>query len=401
MTVSTAYASNPSTVNLGTAGNFVILTKSGVSTVPTSVIVGDVGVSPISATAVTGFSLTADATNVFSTSPQVTGKIYASNYTTPTPSNLTTAVSNMETAYTDAAGRPADVTELGAGNIGGLTITPGVYKWGTGVTIPTDVTLSGNGNDVWIFQIGQDLDVAGSKSVVLSGGAKAKNIFWQVAGQVNIGTNSHFEGIILSQTAIHMKTGSSINGRLLAQTAVTLESSAVTDPGNSSNNTPPVYTPPTSTVYVPPTNTNNNTNPTNTNTTSNSTNTTPNFVMCSQGQLYSIVTGQICTSFTPAVYCPAGGVFSTVNGQKCTDFVAQNNTQSFNFGTRFVVSGTSGAECQAWQMFFNAKAGANLSVDSICGPLTMSVAKSWQRSSGLQADGILGPLSRAKAIMQF
>src|SRR5438046_3158822 len=107
-------------VNLGAARTYVILAKSAISTVPTSAITGNLGVSPAAATFITGFSLTADATNVFSSSPQVTGQIFAANFAVPTPSNMTTSVSDMELAYTDAAGRPASVTELGAGDIGGM-----------------------------------------------------------------------------------------------------------------------------------------------------------------------------------------------------------------------------------------------------------------------------------------
>ena len=218
-------------VLLGTAGNYVILAKSGISTVPPSAITGDIGVSPIASTAITGFALILDGTTQFSTSSQVVGKVYGADYASPTPANLTTAVSDMETAYTDAAGRSLpDVIELGAGNIGGMTIAPGLYKWGSGVTIPTDVTLSGGSNDVWIFQIAGNLIMAGGKSVILSGGAQAGNIFWQVAGGVgvNLGTTSHFEGIILAQAGINLQTGASINGRLLAQTAVTLNANTVT-----------------------------------------------------------------------------------------------------------------------------------------------------------------------------
>jgi redox-sensitive bicupin YhaK (pirin superfamily) len=130
-------------VNLGTAADYAVLAKSGISTVPTSAVTGNLGVSPAAATFVTGFSLTADATNVFATSTQVTGRIYAADYTLPTPTNLTTAVSDMQLAFTDAAGRAPNVTELGAGNIGGMTLTAGVYK-GTGLPILRDVTLSGS-----------------------------------------------------------------------------------------------------------------------------------------------------------------------------------------------------------------------------------------------------------------
>ncbi|MFA5869799.1 MAG: ice-binding family protein, partial [Candidatus Bathyarchaeia archaeon] len=219
------------TIDLGSAGDFVILSKSGISTTGTTSIVGDIGVSPIAATAITGFGLIMDPSNQFSTSSLVTGNVYAADYAPPTPTVMTTAVSDMETAYTDAAGRTSpDHTELGAGNIGGMTLTPGLYKWGTGVTIPTDVTLSGSSTAVWIFQIAQDLDISSATHVILSGGAKAKNIFWQVAGQATLGTTSVFNGNILCMTAIVLNTGATVNGRLLAQTAVTLDAGAVTVP---------------------------------------------------------------------------------------------------------------------------------------------------------------------------
>jgi hypothetical protein len=218
-------------VDLGSAGNFAILAKSGISTTGTTSIVGDIGVSPIDSTAITGFGLIMDSSNQFATSSLVTGNVYAADYTPPTPANLTTAISDMETAYTDAAGQTLpDFTELGAGNIGGLTLAPGLYKWGTGVTIPTDVTLSGGPNDVWIFQIAQTLTVSNGVHVILSGGAQPKNIFWQVAGQTTLGTTSVFNGNILCQTLIVMNTGATLNGRALAQTAVTLDASAVVKP---------------------------------------------------------------------------------------------------------------------------------------------------------------------------
>jgi hypothetical protein len=217
-------------VNLRTAGSYVILAESDISTVPPSVITGNVGVSPMAATFITGFSLIADSTNVFSTSTQVTGKVYAADYAVPTPSNLTTAIGDMGLAFTDAAGRAPDVTELGAGSIGGMTLAPGVYQWGTGLLIPTDLTLSGGATAVWIFQIAQNLTVSNAVIVHLTGGALAKNVFWQVAGSVDLGTTSHFEGTVLCQTMINLRTGASIAGRLMAQTAVDLDSSTVTQP---------------------------------------------------------------------------------------------------------------------------------------------------------------------------
>jgi hypothetical protein len=217
-------------VDLGTAGSYVILAKTGISTVPNSVVTGSLGVSPAAASYITGFSLTADSTNVFSTSTQVTGRVYAANYKPPTPSNLTTAVGDMQLAFTAAAARAPDVTELGAGDIGGMTLAAGVYKWGTGLLIPTNVTLSGGATDVWIFQIAKDLTVGNGTKISLTGGALPGNVFWQVAGLVKLGTTAHFEGVVLTQTSITLETGASINGRLLAQTAVSLNGGTVVEP---------------------------------------------------------------------------------------------------------------------------------------------------------------------------
>jgi hypothetical protein len=224
-------ARGPAAVNLGAAGTHVVLAESGISTVPTSHVTGDIGLSPMAASFLTGFSLVADSTNVFSTSTQVVGKIFAADYAPPTSTGLTTAVSNMEAAYTDAAGRPTpDFLELGTGNIGGMTLVPGLYKWTSTVTVPTDLTIAGPANAVWIFQTSGDLTVAAAKIVTLSGGAQAKNIFWQVAGRATFGANSHFEGVVLCKTAITLETGATMNGRALAQTQVALEQATITQP---------------------------------------------------------------------------------------------------------------------------------------------------------------------------
>jgi Ice-binding-like len=216
-------ASQP--VNLGKAGNFAILTKTGITDVYKSSVTGDVGVSPI-----TGAAL-------LLTCGEVSGTVYSVDAAGPLPCKvtdatlLTGAVGDMQFAYTDAAGRTSpDFTELGAGEIGGKTLGPGLYKWGTDVSISTDVTLSGGPNDVWIFQVAGRLHEANAKQITLAGGALAKNIFWQVAGAVTIGTTAHFEGVILAKTMIAVNTGATVNGRLLAQTAVTLQMNAVTQP---------------------------------------------------------------------------------------------------------------------------------------------------------------------------
>jgi hypothetical protein len=211
-------------VNLGVAGNFVILTKTGITSVYKSTITGDIGTSPI-----TGAAMVLSC-------GEVTGNVFSVDAAGPackitSPTMLTSAVSDMQTAYTDAAGRiNPDFLNLGAGTIGGLTLTPGLYKWTSSVNIPTDIVIAGGPNDVWIFQVAGTLKMSSAVKVTLRGGAQAKNIYWQVAGAVTFGTTSHFEGIILGQTGINLQTGASINGRLLAQTAATLQMNTVTQP---------------------------------------------------------------------------------------------------------------------------------------------------------------------------
>lgn len=226
-------------VNLGAAGQFVILSKSGITDVPGSKITGNVGTSPITGAAITGL-----------TCAEVKGTMYAVDATAPAacglmnPTLLTTAVLNMQAAYTDAAGRVATVSELGAGNIGGMTLTPGVYKWNSVLLITSDVTLSGGPNDVWIFQVTGGLTQAAATRVNLMGGALAKNIFWVVAGVASMGANAHLEGVVLSQTSVTLITGATVNGRLLAQTDVTLQKNQIyqpTDPTPTPTPTPPPH----------------------------------------------------------------------------------------------------------------------------------------------------------------
>jgi adhesin HecA-like repeat protein len=220
--------------------NFVILTQTGITNTGshTSAITGNIGASPITASAMD---------NVFCS--EITGTIYgvdaayvgsgavtcfAGNPPAANKTLVDNAALDMGTAYNEAAGRTLpDFTELGAGNISGMTLTPGLYKWSSGLSVNADVTLAGGANDVWIFQIAQDLTVANGIKINLAPGVQAKNIFWQVGGGtgVAIGTTAHIEGTILAQKAITLATGSVVNGgRLLAQTAVTLDATTVTNP---------------------------------------------------------------------------------------------------------------------------------------------------------------------------
>jgi len=219
-------ASVRSVVALGSAADYVIIAKTAINNSSTSAITGDLGLSPAATSYYTGLALTNAAG--YATSSQVTGKLYAADMAAPTPDNLTVSVNNMITAYNDAAGRTLpDFVELGTGIIGGKTLTPGLYKWSGNVTIPTSLVISGAAEDVWIFQIAGNLTESSAVNITLAGGAQAKNIFWQVAGQATLGTTSHFEGTLLSQTGITLQTGASVNGQLLAQTAVVLDSNVV------------------------------------------------------------------------------------------------------------------------------------------------------------------------------
>jgi len=225
---SSAIAASPETpVNLASAGDFTILSKTGITDVFKTTVDGNVGTSPI-----TGAALLLSCA-------EVNGIIYTVDAAGPLPcrvtdaTRLTAAVGDMEAAYNDAAGRTLpDALNLGAGEIGGLTLTPGLYKWTTDLSISKDVTLAGGPNDVFILQVAGTITEANAKQVILSGGAQAKNVYWASAGAVAIGTNAHFEGTILSKTMIAMNTNASINGRLLAQTAVTLQMNTITPPAS-------------------------------------------------------------------------------------------------------------------------------------------------------------------------
>jgi Ice-binding-like len=233
--VTVTEGAGPVPVPLGMAENFVILTQAGITDVPvpTSTITGNVGTSPITGAQITGTGWC---------TPAVAGLVYTVDATGPAcrtidAALLTTAINNMGTAYTNAFTRPAGAGAFlnpGAGILGvGTILPPGLYTFTGGsanVSITTNLTLTGGPNDVWIFQIPGTLGVNPAVQVTLSGGALARNVFWQVAGAVTLNTTSHFEGVILAQTNIAMNTGATINGRLMAQTAVTLASNTVTQP---------------------------------------------------------------------------------------------------------------------------------------------------------------------------
>ncbi|KAJ1464593.1 hypothetical protein T484DRAFT_3164825 [Baffinella frigidus] len=198
--------------------------------------------NPVAATAMTGFNLIADSSNKFSTSTQITGHAYASDYTSPTPSTMTTAISDMQTAYNDAAVRPlsdgANI-DIKGGLISGETLTAGVYNWGSDINIGSDIYLKGSSTDIFIFQTTGNVVVGSGAKVTLladdtnNGKPKASNIVWQVAGFVDAGSTSHLEGVFLVKSHAAFKTGSSLNGRVLAQTACTLDAATITQPSTA------------------------------------------------------------------------------------------------------------------------------------------------------------------------
>ncbi len=242
-----ALAAGPAPVDLlsVSTNSFAILSKTGITDTGShsSAIIGNIGSSPITAAAMNGVFCSEMAGTVYGVDAAYTGSGAVTCFAGNPPSSNKTLVDNaildIGTAYTNAAGRTGpDGVDLYGADLGGKTFAPGLYKWNSNVTIPTDVTLSGGANDVWIFQISGDLSIAGAGSVpsgtkvILSGGAQASNVFWQVGGGTGatLGTYSTFSGTILSATQVIIQTGAVLNGRALAQTQVTLDAAVVTVP---------------------------------------------------------------------------------------------------------------------------------------------------------------------------
>jgi hypothetical protein len=220
-------------VALGDVGNFVLFADTGISSAANSSITGNVGVGPgVTSTAITtGFTLI--SVGEYATAPQVTGKVYAYDYTSPTPTFVLNAHNDMLTAFSDAKSRSnPDLTNVGGSNLSGVSLEPGLYKWTTSVNLDANanITLNGSPNDVWILQIAGALTTGAGSHVVLTGGALPQNIFWQLDTALTLGATSTFKGVVLAGTAITVGANTIINGRLLAQTAITLNADTVTEP---------------------------------------------------------------------------------------------------------------------------------------------------------------------------
>ncbi|MEK7075381.1 MAG: ice-binding family protein [Patescibacteria group bacterium] len=225
------------TISLGTAGNFAVLGGSTITNTGSTVLNGDLGLTP--GTSVTGFP-----PGTVNGSQHITNAVAAQGQT------------DLVTAYNAASGQTGAVTV--SGDLGGRTLTPGVYNSASSLGLTGTLTLDGEGNPnaVFVFQMGSTLTTASGSNISLINGAQACNIFWQVGSSATLGTNSNFLGTLMALTSITATTGASINGRLLARNgAVTLDTNSVTKPVCTLAVTPtPTPTPtPAATPVVTPT----------------------------------------------------------------------------------------------------------------------------------------------------
>jgi hypothetical protein len=224
----------PPASGLGAACTFGVLAGSTVTNTGPTIVRGDLGLSPGSA--VTGFldTNTYVGTGTHTAGPGiVTGIIHLTDPPPPSPTSASAAQAALTVAYNDLAGRTAPAPATVAGDLGGLTLAPGIYKSTSTLGITGTLTLDGGGNAnaVWIFQIASGLTTLSNSNVNLARGAQARNIFWQVGSSAALGTASTFNGSILALTSITLTTGTTLNGRALARNgAVTLDTNMVNVP---------------------------------------------------------------------------------------------------------------------------------------------------------------------------
>nr|VFJ66213.1 MAG: Protein of unknown function (DUF3494) [Candidatus Kentron sp. DK] len=219
-------------VNLGSTASFAIVGAAAITNTPHSVITGNIGLSPAAGANITGFGPTEVQGNIYT----VDASYPIANVAVINPAGLTQVKGDLTNAYNDAAGRTPVPTgnylNPGAGNLGGLRLGPGIYKFtGAAVLSGSNLTLSGTANDVWIFQIGTALTVANYMRVNLTGGARAANVFWQVGSSATLGMGSVMQGTIMANQSISMVSGATLHGRALARVAaITLHANTVTRP---------------------------------------------------------------------------------------------------------------------------------------------------------------------------
>ena len=202
-----------SAVALGSAGGLAVLAGSTVTSTGATSVTGDLGVSP--GTAVTGFP---------------PGVLIGARAGDPAAA---LAMGDLTTAYNDAAGRTLCPISV-AGNLGGQTLAPGLYKSTSSLEITSgDLTLDAKGDStsVFIFQMASTLTTTSGRQIILSGGARATNVYWQVGSSATLGTGSVFQGTIMADQAITLGTGATLNGRALARIAgVSLDTNTILKP---------------------------------------------------------------------------------------------------------------------------------------------------------------------------
>ncbi|KAK4698293.1 hypothetical protein P7C70_g7989, partial [Phenoliferia sp. Uapishka_3] len=215
-------------IPLGTAGTYTIVAKTGISTVPSSSITGNIGIAPAAMTYITGFSFTSADASTPSTSSQITGAAWAPETTGSTSPQ---AAADMLTAYNNGAAQgPATATELNGGALDGLSLTKGIYKWSTTVVLGVGKTLTLNGacGDIFIFQASGAISTGANSIINLVGGVKSNSIYWVGATSLTTGVASQFAGIILTGTNVVI--AGSLNGAVYTQTQVALQKATVTPP---------------------------------------------------------------------------------------------------------------------------------------------------------------------------
>jgi hypothetical protein len=217
-------AHGPGIVPLLTAGNYRILSEAGISNASGATVTGNIAVSPISHTAITGFTYTPNLGGAHGSAAEVSGNVDSPDNAAPTPANLTQAITDMQAAYTFAQGLvvPAPVVGLGGGTLNGQTLVPGIYKWSTPVDITGPITIHGGPLDSIVMQISGTLNLEAGIAVNLTGGILPQNVFWAITGAVTLKTASTFRGVILAATSIATQATTTVHGALYAQTAITL-----------------------------------------------------------------------------------------------------------------------------------------------------------------------------------
>jgi hypothetical protein len=213
-TPAVAVSSPPAAVHLGMASTFAVLAGTTITNAGPSLIRGSLGLSP--GTSVTGFP---------------PGRVVNGTVEAGTPAAVA-AKRDLGTAYAAAAGAPCNVDKTGQ-NLGGQTLTPGTYCESAAPTISGTVTLSGSG--VYVFQIGSTLVTAPGTTVVLTNGAEACNVYWQVGSSATIDTATTFAGTIMAFTSVTVDDRVAVSGRVQARNgAVTLVNDQITVPACAS-----------------------------------------------------------------------------------------------------------------------------------------------------------------------